>query len=90
MIMIPLVDLKAQYESIQIEIDTAIKDVLSEANFIGGSRVQSFEKNFALAIGVNHCIGVANGTDSLVLILKALGIQKGENVFVPAAVEIKL
>jgi dTDP-4-amino-4,6-dideoxygalactose transaminase len=84
MIMIPLVDLKAQYESIQIEIDTAIKDVLSEANFIGGSRVQSFEKNFALAIGVHHCIGVANGTDSLVLILKALGIQKGENVFVPA------
>ena len=82
--MIPLVDLKAQYESIQLEIDSVIKDVLVEANFIGGSRVQEFENNFANSLGVKHCIGVGNGTESLVLILKALGIKKGECVFVPA------
>lgn len=81
---IPLVDLKAQYESIKDEIDSAISEVISKCAFVGGIYVQSFEKAFAEFCSVKHCIGVGNGTDALFIALKALGIGPGDEVIAPA------
>jgi dTDP-4-amino-4,6-dideoxygalactose transaminase len=81
---IPLVDLKAQYESIKAEIDSAISEVISKSAFIGGPLVESFEKAFASFCNVKHCIGVGNGTDALFIALKVLGIGPWDEVIVPA------
>lgn len=81
---IPFVDLKAQYLSIQSEIDTAIAQVINETAFIGGKYVESFERNFAATYGVKHCISVANGTDSLYILLKMFGVGPGDEVITVA------
>ena len=81
---IPFVDLKAQYESIKDEIDSAIHSVIDQTSFIGGKVVRSFEESFAAYIGIRHCVGVANGTDAIEIALKALGIGTGDEVIVPA------
>jgi dTDP-4-amino-4,6-dideoxygalactose transaminase len=81
---IMLVDLKAQYNSIEAEIDAAITSVLATASFIGGPYVQAFEEAFAEHCGVAHCIGVGNGTDALCLALKALGVGPGDEVITAA------
>lgn len=81
---IPFVDLKAQYQSIKNEIDTAIATVITETAFIGGKYVKEFEQNFANLYGVKHCIGVGNGTDSLYILMKMLGIGKGDEVITVA------
>lgn len=81
---VPFVDLKAQYLSIRREIDQAMETVLSETSFIGGAHVKAFEENFAKFIGTKHCVGCANGTDSLQIGMKALGIGIGDEVIVPA------
>ena len=77
---IPLIDLKAQYESLAKELNEATLGVLSSANYIMGKTVLDFEKEFAEYIGVKHAISVGNGTDALVLSLKALGIKEGDEV----------
>jgi dTDP-4-amino-4,6-dideoxygalactose transaminase len=77
---IPLTDLKAQYESIKGEIETAITGVLREANFILGKQVGLLEQEIAQYLGVEHAVGVASGTGALVLSLAALGIGKGDEV----------
>lgn len=82
--MIPFVDLRLQYESIQPEIDQAVKEVFTNAQFIGGEPVKKFEQEFSTLLGVKHCIGTGNGTDSLFLILKALGVGAGDEVITPA------
>ena len=82
--MIPFVDLRLQYESIQPEIDQAVKEVFTKAQFISGELVKKFEHEFSTVLGVKHCIGTGNGTDSLFLILKALGIGPGDEVITPA------
>ncbi len=82
--MIPFVDLRLQYESIQAEIDQAVKEVFTNAQFIGGEPVKKFEQEFSTLLGVKHCIGTGNGTNSLFLILKALGIGPGDEVITPA------
>ena len=81
---IPLVDLRAQYQNIQPEIDAVVARVLANAEFIGGRPVLAFEQAFASYCGVKHCVGVGNGTDALVIALKALGIGPGDEVLVPA------
>jgi dTDP-4-amino-4,6-dideoxygalactose transaminase len=81
---IPLVDLKIQYESIKVEIDSAIAEVISKSAFVGGPFVESFEKAFASFCQVKHCVGVGNGTDALFIALKALGVGPGDEVIVPA------
>lgn len=81
---IPFVDLRAQYLSIKNEMDTAISSVINETAFIGGKYVKEFEKNFAELYGVKHCISVANGTDSLYILMKMLGIGKGDEVITVA------
>jgi dTDP-4-amino-4,6-dideoxygalactose transaminase len=82
--IIPLVDLKAQYESIKDEINFAISEVISKSAFVGGPFVESFEKAFASFCNVKHCVGVGNGTDALFIALKVLGIGTGDEVIVPA------
>jgi dTDP-4-amino-4,6-dideoxygalactose transaminase len=82
--VIPFVDLQLQYESIQSEIDQTVKEVFTKAQFIGGEPVNRFEHEFSKLLGVKHCIGTGNGTDSLFLILKALGIGPGDEVITPA------
>lgn len=77
---IPFVDLKIQYKTIEEEINIAIKEVIDQTSFIGGKHVNDFEINFAKKYGVKHCISVANGTDSLYIIMKMLGIGIGDEV----------
>jgi dTDP-4-amino-4,6-dideoxygalactose transaminase len=81
---VPLVDLNSQYASIKGEIDRVVADVLTTSAFIGGTRLQAFEAAFAKACGVNHCVGVGNGTDALFLALKGLGIGPGDEVITVA------
>lgn len=81
---IPFVDLKAQYQSIKKDIDDAIASVIEETAFIKGKYVQQFEKQFAELYGVKHCIGVANGTDAIYIIMKMLGIKEGDEVITVA------
>lgn len=81
---IPFVDLKIQYQSIKNQIDNAIEQVITETAFIGGKYVQQFEKAFADFYGSKHCISCANGTDSLYIIMKMLGIGIGDEVITVA------
>jgi dTDP-4-amino-4,6-dideoxygalactose transaminase len=81
---IPFVDLKAQYQSIKFEIDTAIQEIISNTAFIGGKPVNDFEAAFAALYRIEHCISVANGTDSLYIIIKMLGIGQGDEVITVA------
>ena len=77
---IPLVDLHAQYRSIQGEVDEAFARVLGNCSFILGEEVQAFEVAFAEFCGASHCVGVANGTDALELALEGLGVGPGDEV----------
>ena len=81
---VPFVDLKAQYQSIKPEIDGAIASVIEQTAFIGGLFVNEFEKNFAAAYGIKHVIGVGNGTDSLYILMKMMGIGSGDEVITVA------
>lgn len=81
---IPFVDLKAQYLSIKDDIDNAIKNVITKTAFIGGHHVKQFEKEFAELYGVKNCVAVGNGTDSLYIIMKMLGIKEGDEVITSA------
>ena len=78
--MIPLVDLLAQYQGIRPEIDGAIKQVVSNADFILGREVAAFEKEFAEYCGVRHCVGVSSGTAALHLALRSCGVGPGDEV----------
>jgi dTDP-4-amino-4,6-dideoxygalactose transaminase len=77
---IPLVDLKAQYESLKTEIDEAIIRVIASTQFILGPEVNAFEQEIAAFIGTKYAVGVASGTDALHLALLAGGIQPGDEV----------
>ena len=82
--MIPLLDLAAQYDCIKNEIDTAISDVLQSGKFILGPNTKAFEKEVADYLGVRYAVGVASGTDALIIALRSLGIGSGDEVIVPA------
>jgi len=82
--MIPLVDLAAQHREIAGEVDDGFARVASRSAFILGDEVGDFERAFADFVGVRHCVGVANGTDALELVLRAAGIGMGDEVVVPA------
>ncbi|MCM0081185.1 DegT/DnrJ/EryC1/StrS family aminotransferase [Geomonas sp. Red32] len=84
MMQIKFLDLAAQYGTIKPEIDEAIAGVIAESAFIGGKPVASFEKSFASYQQAEHCVGVANGTDALEIVLKGLELPAGSEVIVPA------
>lgn len=81
---IPLIDMVAQYRSVQTEIDDAIRQVLEAGQFILGPSVAAFEKEVADYLGTEHAVGVASGTDALILALRSLGIGPGDEVIMPA------
>ncbi|MGH7775349.1 MAG: aminotransferase class I/II-fold pyridoxal phosphate-dependent enzyme, partial [Candidatus Binatia bacterium] len=81
---IPLIDLVAQYRTIQPEIDEAIRQVLKTGQFILGPNVAALEQEVAEYLGVKYAVGVGSGTDALVLALRALAIGPGDEVVVPA------
>lgn len=78
--MIPMVDLKGQYQTLKDEIDSGILQALEATQFILGPNVQAFEKEAADYLGVAHAISCANGTDALHLAVRAAGIQAGDEV----------
>jgi dTDP-4-amino-4,6-dideoxygalactose transaminase len=82
--MIPCANPRAQYESHRAEIDAAIAAVLDRGRYILGESVNSFERDFARYIGVEHGIAVGNGTDALHLAIRALGIGAGDEVITVA------
>lgn len=77
---IPLINLKKQYETIKEETEKGVLDVLSNTQYIMGKNVKEFEKEFSEYLGVSHSISVGNGTDALVIALKALGVGEGDEV----------
>ncbi|GGS39668.1 DegT/DnrJ/EryC1/StrS family aminotransferase [Streptomyces griseoviridis] len=81
---IPLVDLKAAHEEVADEVRAGFARVLAHTAFVGGEEVRAFEREYAAFGGVEHCVGVANGTDAVELALRAVGVGPGDEVVVPA------
>jgi dTDP-4-amino-4,6-dideoxygalactose transaminase len=80
---VPLLDLKRQYASIKDEIDNAVHRVLENTQFILGEEVKKFEANIAEYCGIRYAVGVASGTDALLLALRACGVGVGDEVLIP-------
>ena len=80
---IPQVDLAAQYAAIGGEIRTAVDRVLSSQQFILGREGAALEQEIAALCGVANGVGVASGTDALILALRACGVQAGDEVLLP-------
>ena len=82
--MIPIMNVTRQYASIQNELDRAALDVLHGGQYILGKTVEDFENLFAAYCGVNYAVGVGNGSDALVIALKACGVKSGNEVITTA------
>lgn len=76
-------DLKSQYAALKTQMDAAIEQVLASSDYIAGDQIEELEQKLAEYVGVKHCISCGNGTDALVLALKAWGVGPGDAVFVP-------
>ena len=81
---VPFADLHLQYQTIKDEIDGAIASVIRGSSFIRGPHVDRFEREFAGAVEVKHCVSCANGTDAIWLALKALKVKPGDEVITTA------
>ncbi|MET1039353.1 MAG: DegT/DnrJ/EryC1/StrS family aminotransferase [Aeromicrobium sp.] len=81
---VPLVDLTAQHQEVDAEVRRGLDAVFAETAFIGGPDVEQFEQEYAAASGVQHCVGVANGTDALEIALRVAGVTAGGEVILPA------
>ena len=77
---ISLLNLKRQYSYLKKDIENIISEVLDGGSYINGPQTKKFEKRMEESLGVKHAIGVANGTDALVIALEALGIGEGDEV----------
>jgi dTDP-4-amino-4,6-dideoxygalactose transaminase len=83
-VAIPLTDVRAQYAPLLGELKGKIAEVLGSGRFVLGPEVAAFEEEAARFLGAGHAVGVANGTDALVLVLDALGVGPGDEVICPA------
>jgi dTDP-4-amino-4,6-dideoxygalactose transaminase len=81
---VPLLDLGRQYSKIESSVRTRLDEVIRRQAFILGESVQSFENAIAEHVGARHAIGVASGTDALLLPLKALDLKRDDEVIAPA------
>ena len=80
----PLVDVRAQFAALRDEVVDRIAAVVDSGTFILGPNVTAFEQEAAAFLGVPETVGVANGTDALVLVLDGMGIGPGDEVICPA------
>lgn len=78
------IDLGAQYRQIKTDVDERIQAVLNHGQFIKGKEVAELESSLADFVGVKHCVGVANGTDALLVAMMALDIKPGDEIITPA------
>lgn len=81
---VPFLDLAAQQAEILDEVLPVWRAQLESAAFIGGPEIQAFEREYADYIGVEHVVGVSNGTDALELAFRAVGVGPGDEVIMPA------
>ena len=81
---VPLFATRPVLEPLLPEIAERQRAVLESGRYILGPEVEAFEREFAAYLGIEHCIGVANGTEALTIALRALGIGPGDEVVVPA------
>lgn len=81
---IKMVDLVGQYLKIKDEVDAQMLNVINAAQFINGAKCKEFSANLAAYTGAAHAVTCANGTDALQIALMALGLQRGDEVIVPA------
>ncbi len=84
MMKVPFVNLQAQHEPLQTEINLSIANVFTNTSFILGEEVNKFEEEFAAYCGVKHAIGLDSGLSALKLALEAYNIGEGDEVIVPA------
>jgi len=83
-IRVPFVDLRSEYRLIRSEIEAMMTGVFEQGAFVQGAEVAEFEEAFARFCGARHAIGVGNGTDALLLALKAAQVGPGHEVIIPA------
>src|SRR5438105_14995276 len=81
---VPLLDLKAQYQAIKADVDTAVAEVLESQHFILGPKVDECEKAIARYCGCAHAVGVSSGSDALLACLMAENIGPGDEVITTA------
>lgn len=79
-----MVDLKGQYDKIKNEINLEIQKVIDETSFINGPKVKEFAQHLQMYLNVKYVIPCANGTDALQIALMALGLERGDEIIVPA------
>ena len=80
---IPLIDLKAQYQSLRDELDGAVLDVMASGHFVLGPKVAELEQAVASYLGVDYAVGVASGTDALTFALQGFDVGPGDEVICP-------
>jgi dTDP-4-amino-4,6-dideoxygalactose transaminase len=83
-VTVPFLDLGAAYEELAPDLDEVYRTVMRSGRFLHGEQLESFEGEFAAAGVAAHCAGVGSGFDALVLGLRALGVERGDEVLVPA------
>ncbi|HEY0555894.1 MAG TPA: DegT/DnrJ/EryC1/StrS family aminotransferase, partial [Thermoanaerobaculia bacterium] len=81
---VPILDLGRVHRRIASQLNERWRRILDQSSFILGPEVKEFESAFAAFLGVEACVGLANGTDALLLGLRALGVKPGDEVIVPA------
>jgi dTDP-4-amino-4,6-dideoxygalactose transaminase len=82
-VRVPFVDLHAQYASIREEVEAAVRGVFERQSFVLGPEVRAFEAEAAAYLEVRHAVGVASGTDAILIALRAVGVGPGDEVIVP-------
>ena len=81
---VPLLDLRAQYDTIRAEVDDAVRRVMESCYFIGGPEISGLEEEIARYSQVPHAVACASGTDALLMAMWTLGIGPGDEVISPA------
>lgn len=84
MTSIPLFDTGSQLAPLRDRLHDAATRVIDSGRYIFGPEVQSFEHEFARYVGAEHAVGVGNGTDALMIALRAVGVEPGDDVVVPS------
>jgi dTDP-4-amino-4,6-dideoxygalactose transaminase len=80
---IPLLDLKRQYDPMRDDMERVLREVAESQYFILGPQVENFEKAACTWLGVDHSVGVASGTDALLIALMALDVGPGDEIILP-------